>query len=104
MATVYITEFSAVGSAQIGGEYLQIAAVPPVAEQTVIIGGSNTQSAAFNAATTLIRVETDAICSIKLGGTNPVATAASARFAANQTEYFGVSQGQAHKIGVITNV
>lgn len=74
---------------------------PAVAEQTVAIGGASAQSAAFNAATKIIRVHTDAICSIKVGGTNPTATATTMRMAAGQVEYFGVAPGD--KIAVITN-
>lgn len=97
MATVYITEY--VGPMmQIG--IIPIAQEPEIASQTVAIGAGSVQSSAFNLATTFIRVHTDAICSVKVGS-NPTATAASKRLAANQTEYFGVSPG--HKIAVITN-
>lgn len=79
---------------------LQVGAEPRLANQTVSIGGSTTQSSAFNTNTTMIRVHTDAICSIDIGS-NPTATAAKSRLAANQTEYFGVIPGQ--KLAVITN-
>lgn len=101
MATVYITEFNALE--QLSGQianYGQVAHQGPIAEQVVAIGGASTQSAAFNAKTKLIRVHTDAICSIKVG-TNPTALTTSARMAADQTEYFGVVPGQ--KIAVIAN-
>lgn len=94
MATLYITEFSSLdpsGSA---------AVAPPVTGQTVAIAGASAQSAAFATNTRIIRVHTDVICSILIGS-NPTATAAQARMAAGQTEYFVVKPGD--KIAVITN-
>ena len=93
MAKVYITEFVSID--------LNVVREPPLAEQTVAIGGSAVQcSNAFHASTRVIRVHTDAICSIAVGG-NPTATASSRRLAADTTEYFGAEGGQ--KIAVITN-
>lgn len=93
MATLYVTEFRMAG-------FVGVAKAPAVTDQAVAIAGASAQSAAFNGATTLIRVHTDAICSIAIG-TNPTATAAKARLAANQTEYYAVNPGD--KIAVITN-
>lgn len=98
MATVYVAEFTIVTT--LAGVPTSIALQAPIAEQTVAITGSSTQSNAFNAATRFIRVHTDAICSIKVGA-DPEASATTERMAAGQTEYFGVSP--AHKIAVITN-
>lgn len=98
MAKVYVAGFA--------GVYTQPSGVtsqprtPPVAEQTVAIGGASAQSAAFNAATQVVRVHADAICSIAFGA-NPTATASTMRMAAGQTEYFAVNPGD--KIAVITN-
>ena len=93
MATLYVAEF--------GQSDWQVAVEPPLAEQTVAIGGSSVQcSNAFHASTRLIRVHTDAICSIAIGG-DPTATSSKRRMAANATEYFGAQGGQ--KIAVITN-
>jgi hypothetical protein len=99
MATLYITEF---GSANLSptDQANQVKVMPPVAEQTVAIGAGSVASAAFNAATALVRVHTDAICSVVVGAA-PVATAAKMRLAANATEYFKVTPG--HQIAVITN-
>lgn len=98
MAKVYITEHTRPTIYQ--GGLLPVAYMPPLATQTVAIGGSTTQSSAFNAKTVMIAVHTDAICSIEIGS-NPIATANSKRMAANTTEYFEVTP--AHKIAVITN-
>lgn len=101
MAVLYITEYAEM---QIGpaGRSGQMPMDPPLAEQTVAIGGSSTASAAFNAATRFVRLHTDAICSIEFG-TAPTATATTGRMAANQTEYRGVPLGQSFKVAVISN-
>lgn len=100
MAVLFICEYDKMGV--IRGQQTAIALEPPVAEQTVAIGGTSTQSSAFNSATRYVRLHTDAICSI-LFGTDPTATAAKKRLAANQTEYFAVPSGGTHKVAVITN-
>jgi len=99
MATLYIKEYQYVASTR-QQSYVQIGQEPPVAEQTVAIGGASAQSAAFNANTQYVRLHTDAICSVAFGA-NPTATISNGRMAANQTEYFGVVPGQ--KLAVITN-
>jgi hypothetical protein len=98
MATLYVAEFKNIAPS--GTTFAQVAGAPPVAEQTVSISGSSAQSSAFNKFTTIIRVHTDAICSIVIGP-NPTATTAKMRLAADQTEYFGVAPGD--KIAVISN-
>lgn len=98
MAVVFISEFT--DSKLYAGTPLPVSPAPPVAEQTVSITVGSVQSSAFGATTKVIRVHTDAICSIAIGA-NPTATATTARLAANSTEYFGVLPG--HKIAVITN-
>jgi hypothetical protein len=97
MATLYVTEFSK--PATVSNGVVQVAQMPPIAQQTAVIG-TVVSTSAFNAATVLIRVHADAICSIAIG-TSPTATTAMTRLAANQTEYFGVSPGD--KLSVITN-
>lgn len=98
MATLYIAEYSNVMATSEGP--VQIAHTPAIAEQTVAIGAGSVQSNAFNAATRLVRLHTDAICSVAFG-TNPTAAATNARLAQNQTEYFNVNAGD--KVAVIQN-
>lgn len=98
MAKVFIAEFYR--PTLYNGQALAVAKFPPITEQTVAIGASSTQSSAFNTHTRMIRVNTDAICSIAIGE-NPTATANTSRLAAGATEYFEVEPG--HKIAVITN-
>ncbi len=97
MATLYITEYIDIdGTRQVPNE-------PPLKEQTVAITAGSLASAAFDSRTTIIRLNTDAVCSVLVGktGTTPTATATSGRLAANQTEFRGVQGGQI--IAVITN-
>ena len=97
MATIYITEYASLAPM---GTPTSIAQDPPVANQTKAIGGTTAQSNAFASNTRLIRVHTDAICSIEIGA-DPTATTVTRRLAANQTEYFGVKGGD--KLAVISN-
>jgi hypothetical protein len=100
MATLYVTEFPA--------PFIDIARGMPMvgfgaklAQNNVTVAAGSAQSAAFNTNTRVVRLHTDVICSVEIGGTNPTATAASSRMAANQTEYYYVNPGD--KLAVITN-
>ena len=93
MAKVYVAEFAAID--------LNVAREPPLAEQTVAITSNSVQcSNAFHSSTRVIRVHTDAICSVAISG-SPTATVNTRRMAADTTEYFGAHGGQ--KIAVILN-
>lgn len=97
MAKLYIREYSDVaqtvrGAAPVGKE--------PGTDQAPLTINTEVKSAAFAATTVMIRVHVDAICSILIDSA-PTATTSSARMAANQTEYFGVTAG--HKLSVIVN-
>jgi len=99
MATLYISE--AVGiNADANGFIPPLMQLPPVAEQTVAIGATSAQSAAFGSNTNMIRLESDTACSVSVG-VNPTATASKMRLAADSPEYFRVASG--HKIAVIAN-
>lgn len=91
MAKLYVTEFSDTDHG-VGKE-------PALAEQAFAFT-TTTQSAAFHALTRVIRVHTDAICSIAIG-INPVATADTRRMAAGDTAYFAVESG--FKVAAVTN-
>ena len=101
MTVLYVAEFSQLVTTPNG--IAAMALQSPLAEQTMsITASSTTLTNPFNSATKFIRVHTDSICSIKVGGA-PVATTSTARMAANQTEYFGVAQNSGWNIAVITN-
>lgn len=99
MATLYITEYADIVSTVRGGTAIPVD--PPLAEYTVAIGGTSAPSPAFNTATKFVRIHTDAICSITVNAVAPVATTSNGRWAANQTEFRGVTGG--NKLAVITN-
>lgn len=101
MAVLYITEYAGLMPSPVGGQG-QVPMEPPLAEQTVAIGAGSVQSSAFNAKTRLVRLHTDAICSVSVD-TGPTATATKGRLAANQTEYRGVPVTGTYKVAVITN-
>ena len=99
MASLYITEFAAAGSAN--GQ-LPIAQFPEIGSHKLTIASTSNVSAAFDNATNFVRVHTDAICSIKSStSTSATATSTNARMALGQTEYFGVKPGTV--IAVIVN-
>ena len=100
MATLYISEY-ALGGVNTHG--LSVVAEPAITDQTVGIAAGASSSAAFNPNTKVVRLHTDAICSVAFG-TAPTATAANKRMAANQTEYFHIPANQSYKVSVITNV
>ncbi len=82
------------------GNPLPVVELPPLATQKLTNGAVSVQSSAFNAATRMIGVHTDAIISLAVGA-GPVATTNDKRMAANTTEYFFVGPGQ--RIAVINN-
>jgi len=104
MATLYVTEYANIAVLQ-GGRVTQVPMEPPLVEQAFTFT-TTTQSAAFNAQTTIVRLHTDAICGVTFG-TNPTATAASVglgsgRMVAGQTEYRAVPKGVSYKVAVLS--
>ena len=97
MATLYITEYANVPSGTRGD--IQCAVEPAIANQTITITGTSAQSAAFNADTIFVRLNTDTTCFV-LFGANPTATSSKTRLVADQTEYFGALGGL--KVAVIS--
>lgn len=95
MAAAYIAEVQTI---RVGGPALEC---PLIKEQVVAIAASHNESVPFTDNTAFIRINCDAICSIKIGK-SAVATTSNMRLAANQTEYFGVHPGDV--ISVIQNV
>ena len=67
-----------------------MAKLPGLAEQTVAIGASSTQSAPFNVNTRFVRLCADVACAVAFGR-NPTASAANMLIASNIPEYFEVS-------------
>lgn len=107
MATLYVREYKGIGNTQnvtgIGLSNLptQGAQEPGVDQPTININPSTTPSSVFAATTNLVRLHTDAVCSIAFGPPGTVVTTSNARMAANQTEFFSVIPG--HIVAVIAN-
>jgi hypothetical protein len=101
MATLYITEYKSMG--QVPNNAAQMPQEPPIAEQTVGIGGSSASSAAFDPLTRFVRLHPDSICSIKFGQSPITVDATSQRMAANQTEFKAIPEGGNYIVAVITN-
>lgn len=100
MPTLYISEYKEMAKTITAKQDLAAAQEPAIATQAISISGASAQSAAFNADTRFVEIHTDAICSISFGS-NPTATTAHKRMAANQTQFFGVVP--THKVAVISN-
>lgn len=99
MATLYIAEYADIAETVRGSAAAP--KDPPLAEQTITISGASTQSAAFGGNTRFILITTDAICSVRVGGTNPIVDANSHRMPADAAQFRGVTAGD--KLAVITN-
>jgi len=98
MANLHITEFDRLAVSANNGPVVQIASMPPLAEQTVAIGGSSAASSAFNASTRFVCLTPKADCHIQIGAA-PTATTSLLPLTAGQAYYFGVTPG--HKVAVI---
>ena len=101
MAKIYISEYAAMAKAWAHPDQIAAPQEPCDSDQAPLaIGGVSAQSAAFGLGVRLVRVHTDAICSIAFGA-DPTATTNNKRMAAGATEYFGVTPG--HRLACITN-
>lgn len=107
MSVITITEYVSTAIVISGGMVVQVPQEPPLAEQAIAITGSSVQSAAFNKATTLVRVNIDGTAAAALTfGTNPTATVPSAglgsqRVSTNGTQFHGVPRNQSFKVAFI---
>lgn len=98
MTTLYITEYA---NNPNSGQTMY-PAEPANATQTVALSGSSASSNAFATNTTMVRLESDSVCSV-IFGTSPTATTSHPRMAAGAYEYRYVPQGQSYKVAAITN-
>lgn len=98
MANLYISEFQN-GVSFIGTGQPQMMPQNAIVDQIVAIGGSSTQSAAFNTKTKAILLAADAACCIKFGD-DPTATTSNFRIPANGNPFpFAITPGT--KVAVI---
>lgn len=89
MATLWITEFSNLGTTKSGNNTVQAPFVPGVAEQAITISGTSAQSAAFNTNTRFVMLHTDTACYLAWGS-NPTATTYQL-MAADETRFYSVN-------------
>jgi hypothetical protein len=101
MAILYITEYATITC--LPTHTGQVPFEPPITEQVLNFTGGVATSQPFQQYTRVVRLHTDAVCSLIIGA-NPTATTINGRWAANQTEYRGVPEGQGFKVSVIANV
>ena len=101
MASLYITEFGP-QARDSNNNLIPMAQGMPLAQQKITIGGASVASAAFGANTAIVRLQSDAVCSVVFA-LAPVATDAMMRIATDSPEYFGVPMGGSFKVAVITN-
>ena len=97
MATLHITEFSAIPAAP-DGETLWIANLSLVVAHQTVTFSTSVPSAAFKKRTSFVRLYSDAKAHFKVDADNPVATNQHTPIAPNSPEYFGVSPD--HKLAV----
>jgi hypothetical protein len=100
---LYVTEYGTIAAlpATANG---QVPFEPPLREQVLDFTGGVISSAPFQQYTRMIRLHCDAICSLIVGFPPQTATTSNGRFAANQTEFRGVPEGQGFVVSVVTNV
>ena len=91
MASMYISEYRGVQAGP-NGEPIQAGSEPSITTQKVTFSTA-TASAAFNAATNLVRISCDAEAHLSFG-TAPTATASHLNIQADSPEYFIVVPGQ----------
>ena len=96
---LFLTEYSSLAST-IGSQGLAAPMEPAVADQSVSVGGSSTQSAAFNAQTAFVMVHAQEACCVQWG-TNPTAVNTKQRMGAGETRFYGVPAGKSYKVAVI---
>lgn len=95
MATLTIVELAAIaGSVQIHRE-------PVITTQSITLGTTSQASAAFDAATNFVLLQTDGLCHIKFGS-NPTAGSTDQALFANSEKYIGVPPSGSFKVAAIS--
>lgn len=98
MPTLYLAEYSDVGSTQRGA--LAIPLEPPQGEQVIDIGPNSVQSEAFKPATCIVKLVSDEDCVIEIGS-DPDATNAVRKLLTGKPETISVTVGSKFKVAVV---
>jgi|SRR5215472_2885704 len=101
MAKLYVSEYATISNMPtvVG----QVPLEPPLTEYVLDYTAGMVTSPPFQQGTRMVRMNTDAVCSLVIGS-NPAATTQNGRWAKDQTECRGVPEGQGFKVSVISNV
>lgn len=97
MATVWIEEEPDVPKVMGGSVPVHDASIGGAVQQKVTIGGTSTQSSAFNARTNYVTIHADGECYFDIGS-NPTATTSTRHLASGVHRTFKVVSG--HKIAI----
>jgi hypothetical protein len=100
MATCYLSEYAAIGTAVPERHANQAPKEPSLNEQNIPINASPTSSAPFSALTRMVMISVDSVCSIRFGGI--AASTTYKRVPANFVGVYGVSPGDS--LSVVQNV
>jgi hypothetical protein len=103
-AKLYVGEFESLNQNALSGVEAPMAHCPPLALQAIPFGTTVAFSAPFSSRTRVIRLHTDTVCAVYIGGLYAGVTAGlngAMRMAANQTEYFAVKPGDT--LAVVTS-
>ena len=87
MAIVNVTEYAVLATNSNGG--IQIPLGTPLAMYDISVGAGAVAGPVLNTTTKMVRLNADVTCRVRLDTGNTVGSS-DARFAANQTEYWGV--------------
>jgi hypothetical protein len=74
MASVYVQEFAGLAATPSGDAMLPVPAQPPLASYTVSNATGPNQGPKYQPATKWLLIESDAVCSVRVDGTNAAAT------------------------------
>jgi len=99
---LFLTEYANLAR-DIGSNFIAAGMEPAVAEQTMTLSGTSSQSAAFNAQTAFVMVHAQEAACLKWG-TNPTAVTTAQRIAAGETRFVGVPAGKSFKVAGILGV
>jgi hypothetical protein len=101
MASLYIEEFEAMGTAA-NGQAIQAPLQVSLATQKLTIGVA-VASEAFHARTKYVQLHADAVCSYRFSIAGTDAAVTNMRMPANADRFFVVPPGVGMKVSVITN-
>jgi len=104
MAKLYVSEYATIS--QLPNHTGQMPLEPPLTEYVLDFSGGAATSPPFQSKTRCVRMNCDAVCSLVISrSSSPItATTTNGRWAANQTEYRGVPEGEGYQVSVISNV